>query len=113
MKIETLLFSLHGRIPRQKFWIFNTLVMAAYWIVFFTVLLKIGPSLASLIIICVFLYPHLAISVKRWHDLDKSGWWVLVFLIPIIGWFWGLYECGFKKGTSGENQFGPDPLAAA
>ena len=49
-------------------------------------------------------------TIRRFHDLDKSGWWMLTFLIPIVGlilmifWF-------TQKGTAGENRFGPDPLA--
>lgn len=49
-------------------------------------------------------------QIKRWHDLDKSGWWVLINFIPIVGGLWCLVECGFLKGTVGPNRFGPDPL---
>lgn len=57
------------------------------------------------------LLPGLAVSIRRLHDLDKSGWWVLIALIPLIGgiilivWYAG-------KGTTGANRFGADPLAA-
>jgi uncharacterized membrane protein YhaH (DUF805 family) len=63
--------------------------------------------------ICVFLLSLIAIivQVKRWHDRDKSGWWVLINFIPLVGPLWTLIECGFIKGTTGENRFGPDPLA--
>lgn len=60
----------------------------------------------------VALYPAICVSIKRWHDRDKSGWWVLIGLIPIIGAIWVLIECGILKGTEGPNRFGPDPLAA-
>jgi uncharacterized membrane protein YhaH (DUF805 family) len=50
------------------------------------------------------------VQIKRWHDRDKSGWWVLINFIPIVGGLWSLVECGFLKGTDGPNQFGPDPL---
>ena len=56
------------------------------------------------------LLPGIAIGVRRLHDLDKSGWWVLIALIPLIGaiilivWY-----C--SKGTTGDNRFGADPLA--
>jgi hypothetical protein len=48
--------------------------------------------------------------VKRLHDHDKSGWWMLVYFIPIIGAIWQMIECGLMAGTMGENDFGPDPL---
>ncbi len=53
----------------------------------------------------------LAVTVKRSHDRDKSGWWILIALIPLIGAIWFLIEFGFLRGTPGPNRFGPDPLA--
>jgi uncharacterized membrane protein YhaH (DUF805 family) len=55
-------------------------------------------------------WPTIAISVKRWHDRDHSGWWVLVALVPIVGWLWMLVANGFLQGTPGANRFGADPL---
>ncbi|WP_309667119.1 DUF805 domain-containing protein [Tabrizicola sp.] len=55
--------------------------------------------------------PGLAVSVRRLHDLDKSGWWLLIALIPLIGaivlivWF-------ASRGTVGSNRFGEDPVGA-
>jgi uncharacterized membrane protein YhaH (DUF805 family) len=56
------------------------------------------------------LWIGLVLSVKRWHDRNKSGWWVLVNLVPVVGWLWQLIECGFLRGTTGPNRFGQDPL---
>ena len=53
----------------------------------------------------------LATGIKRWHDQDKSGWWMLILLIPVVGAVWYLIACGFRPGTAGPNRFGPDPLA--
>jgi uncharacterized membrane protein YhaH (DUF805 family) len=50
----------------------------------------------------------LAVQVKRWHDRNKSGWWVLVGFIPYIGGIWQIIECGCLRGTEGENRFGSD-----
>ena len=47
--------------------------------------------------------------VRRCHDLDKSGYWGLLVLIPIVNFFFLLYLL-FAKGTDGWNQYGPDPL---
>lgn len=54
----------------------------------------------------------LAIGVKRYHDRDRKGWWLLIVLIPVIGSLWLFVVLGFLKGTEGANRFGPDPLAA-
>ena len=48
----------------------------------------------------------LALQVKRWHDRDKPGVWVLINFIPFIGGIWALVECGFLPGTPGPNRFG-------
>lgn len=54
----------------------------------------------------------LALAIKRFHDRDRKGWWLLIVLIPIIGILWVFVVLGFLKGTEGANRFGPDPLAA-
>ena len=56
----------------------------------------------------VMLIPALAVSVRRLHDIGKSGWFILVGLIPIIGFFWLLIYF-LQEGTAGPNQYGPNP----
>ena len=56
------------------------------------------------------LVPHLAINTKRCHDRDRSGWFILLSLIPLVN-LWYIVEVGFLPGTKGNNRFGPDPLA--
>ena len=55
------------------------------------------------------LLPSLGVSFRRIHDLDRSAWWLLIGLIPLIGGlillFWFV-----QRGTVGENRFGPDPI---
>jgi uncharacterized membrane protein YhaH (DUF805 family) len=59
----------------------------------------------------VFLLPGLSASVRRLHDRDRSGWWLLLSLIPLVGsiillvWF-------VSPGSDRPNRFGSDPLAA-
>ena len=50
------------------------------------------------------------LAIRRLHDVDRSGWWLLIGFIPIVN-LWLLYLIVFKKGTDGSNRFGPDPLA--
>jgi uncharacterized membrane protein YhaH (DUF805 family) len=54
--------------------------------------------------------PSLAISVRRLHDIDRTGWWILI-AFTIIGLF-VLFYWACVKGTHGDNRFGPDPLPA-
>ena len=51
--------------------------------------------------------PGLAVGARRLHDTDRSGWWLLIGLIPIIGWI-ALIVFLAQRGTSGSNRFG-DP----
>lgn len=71
------------------------------------------PLLAMTAFYILLGYVGIAVSVKRFHDRGKSGWWVLVGLIPIIGAFWLLIENGFLDGTPGDNQYGPPPGGSA
>ena len=67
------------------------------------------PMLLTLIYILLIIFLKLPVTVKRWHDRDKSGWWSLVGSIPFIGQIWSFIELGLLVGTRGPNQYGPDP----
>ena len=70
-------------------------------------------GLIGLLLVVLAVWIGLAMGVKRYHDRNKSGWWVLIALVPVIGGLWYLIECGFLRGTAGPNQYGADPLAGA
>ena len=115
-----LLFSFNGRINRGKYWLGTVCLIVVY-----VVLAVIsGAAMSSdgsmgivgiiaMIVYIAMIWPSVALGVKRFHDRDKSGWWVLIAFVPIIGGLWYLIECGFLEGTKGPNKFGPDPLAQA
>jgi uncharacterized membrane protein YhaH (DUF805 family) len=110
-----ILFSFEGRINRKIAWYYSIFVY--FFIVVPPFLLKLFFNLQVEkewhgVMWLLFLWPALAVQVKRWHDLDRSGWWVLINFIPIIGPIWALVETGFFRGTVGENRFGADPLGA-
>ena len=65
------------------------------------IMFKIAP-VANVIVTSSFI-------VRRCHDLNKSGYWGLLVLVPIVNFFFLLYLL-FAKGTDGWNQYGPDPL---
>ena len=56
----------------------------------------------------VLFIPGLAVLVRRLHDVGKSGWYFFVFIIPIIGWIWGLILL-FTDSVEGENKYGSNP----
>ena len=77
---------------------------------FVVALLTGGNETAISVITLIFYIPlmwvSLAVQVKRWHDRNKSGWWVLIGLVPVIGGIWALIENGFLAGDEAENRFG-------
>ncbi len=110
-----LLFGFSGRINRAKFWAGMVL---QYGIIFATVAVGFAVNhpvgwWIVWIVNLLTLWMWVAISVKRWHDRGKSGWWVFIVLAPVIGYIWALVETGFLVGDAGPNEYGPDPLAAA
>lgn len=103
-----------GRSNRSEYWYF-----VLFHVIFVVVALILdtimGSSLAGtpygmiyLLYILVTFLPGLALTVRRLHDTDKSGWWVLISIIPLIGSIWLLVYLA-TEGTKGENKYGPDP----
>lgn len=105
-----LLLGLRGRIPRRTFWAWGVvapLLLSAY-ITLLTGIAGVRSAQVESALNAILLWPALAVSVKRWHDRDKSGWWVLIQLLPVIGTLWALVENGFLRGTAGPNRYGDD-----
>ncbi len=109
--LRWLLLGLDGRIARRAWWLGGGLMPLGLGLYFTGVLRVAGlPARGTEIAVnLLLLWPTLALSVKRWHDRDKSGWWVLVVLVPVIGWLWALVENGLLRGSAGANRFGKPP----
>jgi uncharacterized membrane protein YhaH (DUF805 family) len=111
------LFSFRSRISRYQYWVQFVLPYLGLYIVMVivdrtagTYDLQTGVGLFTSIFWLVALWPYLAISVKRCHDRDRSGWFLLISLIPIIGAIWLFVELGCLRGSIGGNRFGADPV---
>jgi uncharacterized membrane protein YhaH (DUF805 family) len=105
-----ILFGLRGRIPRKIFWLYGVvmpLALGAYLHALFAIS---GVRLVVLenVLNLGLLWSATAVSAKRWHDRDKSGWWALVQFIPVIGVVWILVANGLLRGTVGHNRYGAD-----
>lgn len=103
-----------GRCRRKTFWIFvliNVLISVMLGIVDALLGLNIfqDEGLLSFIYSLAVLVPTITVSVRRLHDLDRSGWWLLLVLLPLIGSLL-LLICFCFKGSQGPNRFGADPL---
>jgi uncharacterized membrane protein YhaH (DUF805 family) len=109
------LFSFRGRISRYQYWIKfflpYSLISLGMMIVDMGAgsVSETGIGLFSSIFALAALWPTLAIEIKRCHDRDRSGWYLLISLIPIIGAIWLFVELGCLRGTIGSDRFGPDP----
>ena len=111
------IWSFDGRITRREWWNGFLLLLAfpvGAWVFLFSVLGALegggaGILLAIPLFYVIYAYLSLALGAKRWHDLNKSGWWSLIALVPLIGGLWLLIELGFLRGTDGPNNYGPSP----
>ena len=114
MDYKWFLFSFQGRINRKPFWMYAVTVFVISFAASFALsgTTDVDPNTLSLILTVIFIWPNLAVQAKRWHDRDKSAWWILINLIPIVGPLWALIETGFFPGSQGDNRFGRDPLAS-
>ena len=114
MSIIKILFSFKGRIGRRPFWVV-TLIMLGLSAGVQDLLgsfgadnpMTVGSAILTALWFVLAVWVTLAVQVKRWHDLGKSGWWAAVNLVPILGPIWVLIQCGFMKGTGGEPVKGP------
>ena len=118
-----------GRTRRREFWSFFLFV----WIMLFVLMYldtvlglggtatgyrtgnSIGFNMTGGLLTLLFgvatLIPILAVSVRRLHDVGKSGWYLLFIVVLLIGWIYLLYLY-VQPGMSGPNEYGPDPKAA-
>ncbi|MGH7043122.1 MAG: DUF805 domain-containing protein [Acetobacteraceae bacterium] len=102
-----------GRAPRAELWYFVLFVflIALGANVIDAIWLRYHFKLFVAIVDLAFFLPNLAVQVRRLHDLGRTGWWLLLLFVPLVGaivllvWF-----C--TRGTRGKNRFGVDPLAA-
>ena len=103
-----------GRARRKEYWMFFLfyVIFAIAAIVldniFGATISGVGYGFIYLLYILAIFLPALAVSVRRLHDVGKSGWFLFISLIPIIGGIW-LLVLACTEGTSGENPYGVNP----
>ncbi|MGA9796066.1 MAG: DUF805 domain-containing protein [Rhizomicrobium sp.] len=106
-------FDFNGRARRAAFWYFvlvYVIIVIVLDIVQGPILHMLTPALTGIFGLLLLL-PNLGINVRRLHDTNRSGWWILLWLIPVVGWIiLIIWYC--EAGNTGANQHGPDPKAA-
>ena len=104
-----------GRASRSEYWLFVLVFIIIYAVCLPVDFAVIGispsgiPALGTIAYLVHFI-PGLAVLVRRLHDIDRSGWWMLISLIPVLGSIW-LLVLLCSEGTYGPNEYGPDPNA--
>ena len=136
-----MLFSFTGRINRAPFWLAGTAANIVTGLIVLGIAFATRRIVLAVPVLLALNWITFALVIKRLHDRDISGWWVLLFwfaapilaatgsILPAIGervgsaagfvlgligvgiTSWGLVEVGFLRGTPGQNSYGPDPLA--
>ncbi len=95
-----------GRVSRAEYWLKFALPYSGLAIVLGIIDAIIGHPILRTALSLLGLIPILMVAIKRCHDRDKSGWFLLVGLIPLVN-FWLLVELWFLGSTPGANRFGP------
>lgn len=105
-----------GRSRRKEFWMFVLftfiveIVLAIIDAIIGTYNTAIGMGLLSGLFYLAILVPSIALNTRRLHDIGKSGWFQLLFIIPIVGFIlWIIWMV--RDGDHGVNQYGPSPKA--
>jgi len=102
-------FKAGGRLSRAGFWLHGLII----WGVFYLVWSALGnpaagvltwvvnlPALAALVLLCI----------RRLHDRNYSGWWLLLVAVPVVGALWLGWQLALRRGVPEGNRWGPDPL---
>lgn len=100
-----------GRASRKEYWMF-----VLFNIIFFIITIVLdnmldGTGIIFFIYALVLFLPSLAVTIRRLHDTDRTGWWALLSFIPIGDLVLLVFMC--LEGTVGENRFGADPKVHA
>ncbi len=109
LRLREALFSFRGRIPRSTNW-WTSLLVGVVFVLAFLMLERAFGRAASLALYPPLFWIAAALGTRRLHDRGRSPLWFLVLLLPILGPLWLFIELGLRKGTPGENHYGPDPL---
>lgn len=108
-------FDFDSRSSRSEYWWWSLFVFLGGFVLglldgMFGVVGVAGLGLLGALFTLVTFIPGISVSVRRLHDLDKSGWWLLLVFVPLIGWIvLIIWYC--TRGGDEPNRFGVDPLA--
>jgi uncharacterized membrane protein YhaH (DUF805 family) len=104
------LFSFDGRAARAEWWGTQLVLVIPLALLAETLMGDSHFATLTLVLQLAVLIPagwiSIATAVRRFHDRNKDGIWYLINFVPVVGPIWFLIECGFLRGTVGENRYG-------
>lgn len=96
-----------GRSRRQEYWMFVLINLIISYVLAFVCRL-FGLGLLSILYSLAVLLPSLGVQIRRLHDIGKSGWWLLIAFVPVVGWILLLvWMC--RDSDPGANAYGMNP----
>ena len=106
-----LLFSFRGRINRRQWWCGLVVSYSVFLCIVAIVFAAESPNpdLPGVLCSLPFFWILLALNTKRLHDRNLPGWWMLIMLIPILGFIYCKVQIAFMPGDEGGNRYGPPP----
>lgn len=120
MTLGRKLFGAAGRLRRRDYWLLSIGSAVVITVLDVIANIALGSSGSgfpdnpiSIVLWLVSLWISIALMIKRLHDRAKGPVWIVVFMIPVIGWVWAFIELGLLDGTPGANRYGPSPKGAA
>jgi FAD/FMN-containing dehydrogenase/uncharacterized membrane protein YhaH (DUF805 family) len=108
LPVTYLLFTTRGRISRATYWHATILLWCSFYILFTGLDHFVGAA-STWLLYPPFFWGVCATSSKRLHDVGKSGLWLVLFLVPVIGPVYLLWQLFLRRGNRLANDFGPSP----
>ena len=99
-----------GRARRREYWMFflcNLLVAIACMAVDVGLVMTVGIGFLNLLYSLAVIIPGVAVTVRRLHDTGRSGWWILIALVPVVGLVLLVFMC--LDSQPGSNHYGENP----
>ncbi len=105
LPVSYLLFTTRGRINRAYYWMSSIFIWATFYVLYTVIELAINyPS--TWVLYPVLVWSLFCTALKRLHDFNRSGYWLWVILVPVLGPFYLIYLLGFKRGNNTSNKYG-------
>jgi uncharacterized membrane protein YhaH (DUF805 family) len=110
-------FDFKARSTRAEYWWWSLFTIGVFFIALFidgmtgTYNEDIGYGVLSGLFSLAIFIPDVALGIRRLHDINRTGWWILLWFVIVVGWI-VLFVWSIEKGDKGTNKYGPDPREA-